>query len=148
MAKLKIQIGYMINITPSHNSDKRIKNEVHHGKIVEYAVRKKGFNITALSRYFGVNRRSIYNWFSQEQLKPEIIYLIGTALRHDFSNEFPELFSSADFKIMEDSHCSLTERVKQVSNSTDELWKDHYITLLENNNTLLKYAISRKQSKR
>jgi len=49
----------------------------HYGQIVELIIRKKGYSISELARLSYVNRRSVYNWFNQKYLKPEIIYRIG-----------------------------------------------------------------------
>lgn len=110
--------------------------EKHHGKIVEYRVRKNGYSISDLARSTQVNRRSIYNWFTQKDLKTSTIHKIGCVLRHDFSLEFPELFSSDDFKQV--------YRAQQSYKSSDqylfeepEIWKNKYIDLLERYNQIL-----------
>ncbi|GGH18300.1 hypothetical protein [Mucilaginibacter phyllosphaerae] len=110
----------------------------HYGQIVEYVVRKKGYSITDLAKAILVNRRSIYNWFNQKQLKSDIIYRIGYAIKHDFSNEFPELFCTEDFK-------SVYKTAKPfIAYHTGEDWKSKYLILLEKYNLmLLKKAMSK-----
>jgi predicted transcriptional regulator len=111
--------------------------EKHHGQIVERMIRRNGYSISELARLTKVNRRSVYNWFNQRQLKPEIIFRIGCVLNHDFSTEFPSLFSAEEFN-------------KQTTETVDDLvlknsleagssmyWKDKYIDLLEKYNELL-----------
>ncbi|MFA6086688.1 hypothetical protein [Mucilaginibacter sp.] len=119
--------------------------EKDYGKIVEYIVRKNGYNITELATNLSVNRRSIYNWFNQKDLRTDIIFRIGYIIRHDFSNEFPELFTKDDFKnIYNVRQPCLGQMSLSFPNNDDEDWKNKYIELLEKYNTIL---ISNKQVK-
>jgi transcriptional regulator with XRE-family HTH domain len=120
--------------------------ESHHGRIVELTIRKKGLNISEIARLTHVNRRSVYNWFNQKYLKPEIIYRLGVVLKHDFSVEFPDLFSKQDFK---DNHATdEPDNVDLVSEEIpgNHIWKDRYILLLENYNRLLLAYAKREDS--
>jgi predicted transcriptional regulator len=110
--------------------------EKHYGQIVEYRVRKNGYSISDLAKSLQVNRRSIYNWFNQRHLKKDIILSVGCTLRHDFSEEIPEMFSHEDF------NCCLYAPVKETNETADnraenELYKDKYVALLEQYNQLL-----------
>jgi hypothetical protein len=112
----------------------------HNGKTVEYIVRKNGHNIAQLAKGLGVNRKSMYNWFTYSDLKPSAIYRIGCVINHDFSHEFPELFKSEDF--------NKTLKPNYVIPSVDAgikleiQWKDRYIQLLEAyNNLMFKNAV-------
>jgi transposase-like protein len=49
----------------------------HYGQIVELVIRKGGYSISEIARLTLINRKSVYNWFNQKYLKPEIIYRIG-----------------------------------------------------------------------
>lgn len=109
----------------------------HYGEIIEKVVRRNGYSISELARLAEVNRRSIYNWFNQQKLKPEVIYKIGCALRHDFSNEFPELFTSADFQQAFEIHKSVRAAAVVEEKERINYWKDKYINLLEEYNQLL-----------
>ena len=111
--------------------------EKHYGKIVEYVVRKNGFSITDLAAETFVNRRSIYNWFNQKHLKSDIIYRIGCVIRHDFSNEFPELFHSHEFGVINEIKQSYSSGMVSPPNIEDEAWKHKYIMLLEKYNSML-----------
>ncbi|MXV51530.1 hypothetical protein GS399_11160 [Pedobacter sp. HMF7647] len=109
--------------------------EKHFGQQVEYRVRKDGYSITNLARELYVNRRSVYNWFNQRYLKPEIIFRIGCVIRYDFSKDFPELFSTEEF-----GHI-FSKRDTTVSYSgwdqEEELWQGKYLVLLEKYQELL-----------
>lgn len=112
--------------------------ELHHGQIIERVIRRNGYSISELARLTKVNRRSVYNWFNQKRLKPELIYRIGCVLNYDFSNELPDLFSKEDFNRFSHSHEVGSEAGKSGEPSEDHLyWKDKYIDLLERYNQLL-----------
>jgi hypothetical protein len=111
--------------------------EKHYGQIVEYRVRKNGYCISDLARASNVNRRSIYNWFNQKYLKIEIIYKIGCIIRHDFSQEFPDIFESEDFKIIHKIPESQPAYIPENSFKENEIWKNKYLRLLEAFNEML-----------
>jgi hypothetical protein len=98
----------------------------HYGQIVEFVVRRTGYNISTLSNRLNVNRRSIYNWFNNKYLKEDIILKIGIIIQHDFSKEFPELFSPVDF-----------QPINYATKEINETFKDKYIALLEEHTKLL-----------
>jgi hypothetical protein len=102
---------------------------LHQGEILEKVIRRTGPSLTDLSKLMNVNRRSIYNWFLQQRLKPEIIIKIGRAIGHDFSVEFPGLFVSDDFKV--------DAPTESKSENNLDVWKEKYIDLLERYNFIL-----------
>ena len=108
--------------------------ESHYGQIIELTIRKKGLNITEVARLNHVNRRTVYNWFGQKYLKPEIIYQLGLMLKHDFSAEFPELFSKDDFNVQQKNTETNHYGLSNDEPTGNQIWKDRYITLLENYN--------------
>jgi len=112
-------------------------NEKHYGHIIERIIRRNGYSISELARLTNVNRRSIYNWFNQKGLKPEIIFRIGCALKHDFSEEFPELFNENDFEKIFSPPTSATEEASSGLEGSSTYWKDKYIKVLEDYNRLL-----------
>lgn len=112
----------------------------HQGQIVEYIVRKNGYNISDLAKALNVNRRSMYNWFNQKELKWDVIYKIGYIIRHDFSKEFPLLFTNEDFKGIYAPRSLMSPSSKAYNN--DDEWKDKYLNLLEKyNNELYNKAV-------
>jgi hypothetical protein len=109
----------------------------HYGQIVEYRVRKNGFCISDLARCTKVNRRSIYNWFNQKNLRSDVILKIGFAIRHDFSQEFPEIFESSDFKAIYKLPDSPLHDTRLLDLQEHENWKNKYLNLLEKYNEML-----------
>jgi len=112
--------------------------EQHYGELVEKVIRRNGYSISELARLTRVNRRSVYNWFAQKNLKPEIIYRVGNALNHDFSVEFPHLFSKNEFQLLPHTAKYLKEiQYSDNEYSNSNYWKDKYIALLEKYNQQL-----------
>lgn len=100
----------------------------HQGEIIEKVIRREGPSLTDLAKLMNVSRRSLYNWFTQRKLKPEIIVSIGRTMNYDFSSEFPGLFTSDEFKV---------ESVQPTPESSINVWQEKYIDLLERYNFLL-----------
>ena len=107
----------------------------HYGQIVELTIRKQGFSISELARLANINRKCVYNWFNQKYLKPEIIHRVGRFISHDFSVEFPELFTEDDFLLDLDITGSFSSHSTEPDGAMN--WKDRYIDLLEKYNSLL-----------
>ncbi|WP_454802901.1 hypothetical protein [Mucilaginibacter phyllosphaerae] len=103
----------------------------HQGQIVEYVVRRNGYSLSDLANELKVNRRTIYNWFKSETLRTDIIFNVGKVVRHDFSNEFPEIFVTEEFEFKAKYFSPNIETAQENS------YKDKYITLLEKYNDLL-----------
>jgi hypothetical protein len=102
----------------------------HNGQIVEYVVRKVGFNISELAKGTDVNRRTLYNWFKQKDLKSNLIFRIGCVIKHDFGKEFPELFTGGEFNILNELQRP-DQNQSTTSRSEESYWKFKYFNLLE-----------------
>lgn len=137
------------------SSEKTHKNNLiqtsmdkHYGQAIERIIRRNGYSISELARLTNVNRRSIYNWFNQQNLKPEIIFRIGCALKHDFSEDFPELFDESDFeKVLGSQNESSDYTMQAPEEGGSAYWKDKYIKILEEYNRLLVNQIKYDSSK-
>ncbi len=105
------------------------------GQIVERVIRRDRMGISELSRKLKVSRRTIYNWFDQEKLNPEIIQKIGAVIGHDFSSELPEVFLKKDLlQVAFDEH---TQDPSISDSNSVYFWMNKYIRLLEKYNELL-----------
>ncbi|AMR33496.1 hypothetical protein A0256_19755 [Mucilaginibacter sp. PAMC 26640] len=116
--------------------------EKHYGQIVEYIVRKNGYSITDLAAGLNVNRRTIYNYFQSKNVKYDVIYKIGLIVRHDFSKDFPELFTADQFDV--DQRPKPTFHTIAAVTDDESYWQDKYIQLLETYNATLTERIARK----
>jgi hypothetical protein len=118
--------------------------EKHRGQVVEYRVRRNGYGISALARSIEVNRRSIYLWFNRKHLDREVIFKIGCVLRHDFSQEFPDLFSSEDFKTFDHPAATATYELDDRAEDGKATYMDRYLALLERYNAFLTEQLDEK----
>jgi len=103
----------------------------HHGKIIEYTLRKNDYNISDLAKSMNVNRRTLYNWFNHEKIKKEIVFRIGCIIRHDFSQQFPEMFSSEEFSVIN------MPKKQQLLGDEGNRWRNKYLSLLEEYNKIV-----------
>ena len=100
---------------------------------------RKGYTAREIAKFTNVNRRSVYNWFSQEELNSNIIFRIGSIINHNFSTEFPDLFTNEDFDIISTEPIKLSDEEKPLLEAKNEaVWQDKYIEVLEKYNELLK----------
>jgi len=67
--------------------------EKHIGQIVEKVVRMKGVNLSELAKEINVSRSSLYNSFKRSEMHANLVFRVGQVIKHDFSNEFPELYN-------------------------------------------------------
>lgn len=112
--------------------------DIHHGEIVEKVIRRKGYSISEIARFAKVNRRSVYYWFNQKHLKAEIIHKIGLYIKHDFSVEFPDLFTHNEFENVKNFKYADNNESEYPPELPDETyWKDKYIEILEKYNDIL-----------
>ncbi|AMR30531.1 hypothetical protein A0256_03385 [Mucilaginibacter sp. PAMC 26640] len=111
----------------------------HKGQVVEYIVRRNGYSITDLATELNVNRRTVYNYFQNSNLKYDVIYKIGLIIRYDFSKEFPEVLTCNEFEIKNRQTQSLITVDEMKANA--EQWKDKYVQLLEDYNEALRARI-------
>jgi predicted transcriptional regulator len=108
----------------------------HYGKMVENVVRKKGLSISKVALLVGVNRRSVYNWFNQQELRADIILRIGMSIHYDFSMDMPELLNSQGL--------SDTDHNDNFEFEATVYWKRKYI-LLRQEYSLLRFKAFEEQ---
>lgn len=106
------------------------------GQVLEQAVRMERIGISELSRKLNVSRRTIYNWFKQEDLNPNIILKVGDVIGHDFTEELPESFIRNHRHIFETENPSILKEVAAENNSV-YFWMNKYVALLEKYNEVL-----------
>jgi hypothetical protein len=116
----------------------------HHGQIIEKVLRRDGHSISEVARIMNVNRRTIYNWFNQSVLRQEIIYKLGHGIKHDFSAEFPYLFTPAEFVFKKKPFSSPEENKGQESSlhsmKEDPRWREKYDELYTRYKKLLDHT--------
>ena len=95
----------------------------HRGEIIKKAIEDSGLSVVKVASLSGVPRATIYTIFDQDNPKLDHVIKIGKALRHDFSESFPEL--SKNTTLQQDDE-NLTWRLKYY-----ELMEKHMALLEE-----------------
>lgn len=107
----------------------------HRGEILEYVIRRKHNNISALADKVGYDRQTIYRHFKDPELSDVIILKYAKAIKYDFHMEFPDLMGYSNMlaePLSEYRPLTLSDALKEA-----DTWKNKYINLLEKYNELL-----------
>jgi DNA-binding XRE family transcriptional regulator len=115
------------------------------GRVLEQAVRMERIGISELSRKLNVSRRTIYNWFKQEDLNPNIILKVGYVIGHDFTEDLPETFIRNHRHIFETENSSILKEIAAENNSV-YFWMNKYVALLEKYNEVLNHISENSKS--
>ncbi|MFZ4263646.1 helix-turn-helix domain-containing protein [Sphingobacterium sp. HJSM2_6] len=107
---------------------------IHLGKVLEQVLRMEHYGISELSRKLKVSRRTIYNWFEQDNLNLQIIFKVGEIIGHDFTAELPETLIKNHRNLLNEEEISL---IKIADSNSVFFWMNKYISLLEKYNDLL-----------
>ncbi len=102
------------------------------GQILERVVRRDRMGISELSRKLNVSRRTIYNWFDQQNLDPILLLKIGNIIEYDFAQDLPENFFIKYNHLTSKPEEEHQDELKQVY-----FWMNKYIHLLEKYNEIL-----------
>lgn len=105
------------------------------GEIVELAIRRQEISITELSRRLHVNRRTLYNWFTKNDLHPDLILQIGRMINYDFYPHFERGFFGFD---SDQEVITQTQYTQQMPEDRAFYWMGKYINLLEEYKGLLR----------
>ena len=95
---------------------------VHRGKILEEAIREKGYNFAAAAKRLNISRRTLYNYFENPELPWQKIVECEENLNLDLSKHFTNL---RKYKAEQSAHYSVQEPQEAV------YWRNKYIDLLE-----------------
>jgi hypothetical protein len=90
----------------------------HRGELLKKGVYESGYPITKLAKKMGKSRKWIYLLFQRNNVSVDILKEIGTIIHYDFIEADKEKCISTVYN--------------------EELWKNKYLTLLEEFNDFLK----------
>lgn len=96
----------------------------HKGELLDSIVRNSGMTIKAVAKAAGYDRTSYYNHILEPQLPYKIISRYGEALRHDFSNEYPEE------KATRPTHTKEITTFEEMEKDRD-YWRERFFRLTE-----------------
>ena len=109
---------------------------IHVGNVLEQVLRMERIGISELSRKLKVSRRTIYNWFDQENLNLQILLEVGNIIGHDFTAELPETLIRNHRHLLNTEDSSSLANA-DIDNNSVYFWMNKYISLLEKYNDLL-----------
>jgi hypothetical protein len=67
------------------------ERNIHRGNLLDTAVRQSSTNISQMVKKLGISRGSFYNHIKDPNLSFETLARYGKAIKHDFSQDFPEM---------------------------------------------------------
>jgi lambda repressor-like predicted transcriptional regulator len=100
----------------------------HRGKILENAIREKGYSLSAAAKRMNISRRTLYNYFDDPDLAWEKIIQFDKQLILGLPNKFTEM---GKYIVPESSDGGVSE------SENPTYWKNKYIDLLEKYTKLL-----------
>jgi hypothetical protein len=118
----------------SFNPVSTSKKHIHRGQLLENAVKASRLNIEFVADKAGYSRSSYYKHKEERDLDYHILAAYGRALKHDFTEDLPEMPKY----IMEEpgetygKTPSLQDAIKQ-----RDQWRDKYYELLEKYNKMI-----------
>lgn len=104
---------------------KKRGSDKHRGEVLNDVVRKAGIKVNVLAKEVGYDRTSYYNHVKDPELPYTVIAKYGVVLKHDFSEEFPDVedFATRD----SDNTITTFEEMK----ASRDFWKRMYNELFE-----------------
>ena len=110
------------------------KTQLHRGELLKNAVQSSRLNKEDIAAKAGYTRSSYYKHIQEPDLPYHILAAYGKALRHDFTDQLPEMprYLIEEPEGTYAQHPSLEEALRLVDH-----WKSKYIDLLERFNRLV-----------
>jgi hypothetical protein len=118
----------------SFNPVSTSKKHIHRGQLLESAVKASRLNIEFVAKKAGYSRPSYYKHINVKELDFHILAAYGKALKHDFTEELPEM---PKYLVEEpEEEYGKPPTLKDALKQRDQ-WKDKYYELLEKYNKLI-----------
>ena len=105
------------------------------------AVEATGLNKEDVAMKAGYSRSSYYKHIDNPNLEFHILMAYGKAIKHDFTEEFPEMpkYLLEDPEVDYGNKITLEEAIRQ-----RDQWKDKYLEILEKYNRLIEERMDKK----
>lgn len=110
-------------------------NMEHRGEILEKAIRKSEYSITAVAKHLNRSSRWLYYQFENEHVPLDSMLKIGRFIRHDFSKELKQLKDQKEFS--QGMTIAESNIVYDESRQDAEYWKNKCLELYEKYTNLL-----------
>jgi AcrR family transcriptional regulator len=107
---------------------------IHRGELLETAVRESATNITQMVKKMGISRGTFYNHVKDPQLSFETLARYGQVIKHDFSQDLPDMKRYA-FEEPEAPY-GLPQTLEEAIEQRD-YWRERYYQKAEEYNQLV-----------
>jgi ACT domain-containing protein len=100
----------------------------HRGSLLEAAVKESSINITQMVKRMGIARGTYYNHKSDPNLSFEQLAKYGRVLKHDFSQDLPEMkqYALHEPEALYGTPATINEAIEQ-----RDYWREKYYQLME-----------------
>jgi predicted transcriptional regulator len=105
---------------------------IHRGEIVKKAIENSGISITQIAKRMKKSRQWVYDQFENPTVPIETVFLIGSIIQYDFSEEVRSL------NLLHEKKTIYTKSSNNSTLETEINWKEKYYHLLEEHALLLK----------
>jgi hypothetical protein len=114
------------------------RTKLNRGQILATKVEASGINKSAVAGRAGYTRSAYYKHIENPNLDYHILMAYGKAIRHDFTEEFPDMprYMVDEPEFLYGKPKSLEEAIQQ-----SEFWKNKYLELLEKYNKMIEEKI-------
>jgi hypothetical protein len=124
----------------SFNPVSTSKKHIHRGQLLEAAVKASRMNIEFVAKKAGYSRASYYKHKEDRDLEYHILAAYGKALKHDFTEDLPQMPKYL-VEEPEESYgkpLTLKDAIKQ-----KDIWREKYYELLEKYNRLIEEKVKK-----
>lgn len=119
------------------------KKHIHRGQLLETAMKASRLNIEFVAKKAGYSRGSYYKHKLERDLDFHILAAYGRALKHDFTEDLPEMpkYLLEEPEAQYGKTPTLQEALKQ-----RDYWKEKYYELIEKYNQLIEEKMKNAQA--
>ena len=117
------------------------RTKLNRGQLLAAAVEASGLNKEEAAKKAGYTRSAYYKHIENPNLSYHILIAYGKAIKHDFTEEFPDMPKY----VLEDPETAYGQpkTIEEAARISD-LWKNKYLELLEKYNRLIEERIGGK----
>ena len=117
------------------------KTKLNRGQILATAVGASGLSKEDVAKKAGYTRSAYYKHIENPNLDFHILILYGKAIKHDFTEEFPEM---PKYMLEEPEEAYGKPKTMEDAVKLIEQWKHKYLELLEKYNRLIEERMEKK----
>lgn len=117
------------------------RTKLNRGQILANAVNASGLGKEEVAKKAGYTRSAYYKHIENPLLDYHILMAYGRAIKHDFTEEFPDM---PKYMLEEPEEIYVKPKTIDEALKLVDLWKHKYLELLEKYNRLIEERMSKK----